>query len=71
MAEITTLNDPQHEKDFRRGYARGAQSIVKAIGHKLPIADREKLEMWAANDLAAWATALDRTDFLPPEVPSL
>lgn len=71
MSEITTLNDPQHEKDFRRGYARGAQSIIKAIGHKLPDAYREKLESWAADDLTGWSTALDRTDFLPPEPPNL
>jgi hypothetical protein len=71
MAEIVTLNDPQHEKDFRRGYARGAQSIVTAIGHKLSAADREKLELWAANELTKWSTALDRTDFLPPDVPNL
>lgn len=71
MAEITTLNDPQHAKDFRRGYARGAQSIIKAIGHKLSDSDRQKLELWAANELKQWATALDRTDFLPPEIPNL
>ena len=71
MAEITTLNDPQHERDFRRGYARGAQSIIKAIGHKLSDLDRQTLELWAANELTRWSTALDRSDFLPPDVPSL
>jgi hypothetical protein len=71
MAEISTLNDPQHERDFRRGYARGAQSIIKAVGHKLSDTDREKLELWAANELSGWSTALDRTDFIPPELSTL
>ena len=71
MAEVTTLNDPQHAKDFRRGYARGAQSIIEAIGHKLSDSERQKLELWAANELTRWSTALDHSDFLPPDVPSL
>ena len=71
MVEITTLNDPQHERDFRRGYSGGAQSIIKAIGHKLSDLDRQTLELWAANELTRWSTALDRSDFLPPDVPRL
>jgi hypothetical protein len=71
MAEITTLNDPQHAKDFRRGYARGVQSTIEAIRHKLSDADAERLQQWAENELTRWSTALDHSDYLPPEFPTL
>lgn len=71
MAEITTLNYPQHDRDFRRGYSRGAQSVIQAIGPRLPDHERQLLQLWVANELTQWANALDRSDFLPPELPKM
>ena len=42
------------EHAFRRGYVRGVQAMIVALGDKLTSVDREKVRAWADSQVTPW-----------------
>jgi hypothetical protein len=49
------MHDP--EMCYRRGYHQGAQQVLDAIKHCLPVQQRSIVHAWIAEDLLKWRVA--------------
>jgi hypothetical protein len=49
------MHDP--EMSYRRGYHQGAQQVLDAIKHFLPVRQSSIVHAWIAEDLGKWRVA--------------
>ena len=55
MTVKTEMHDP--EMSYRRGYHQGAQQVLDAIKHCLPVQQRSIVHAWIAADACKWRVA--------------
>ena len=53
------MQDETHdpEMSYRRGYHHGAQQVLDAIKHCLPVQQRSIVHAWIAEDVCKWRVA--------------
>ena len=49
------MHDP--EMSYRRGYHQGAQQVLDAIKHFLPVRQSSIVDAWIAEDVCKWRVA--------------
>jgi hypothetical protein len=53
------MTDEMHDSEmsYRRGYHQGAQKVLDAIKHCLPMRQRSIVHAWIAEDVCKWRVA--------------